>query len=93
MKIETFINNEAKKYKNKVIKNKKKGVDLDKLEAMSRKHINNCIEFIERRNVYNYSRECNYINLARKTIEEVDEQIFGCFNDKGQCLGFNFYGT
>lgn len=93
MRIRTFIDNEAKKYKNKVIKNKKEGVNLDKLEMMSRKHISNCIEFIEQQNIYSYAEECSYKNLARKAIEEVDEQIFGCFNDKGQCLGFNFYGT
>ena len=38
MKIETFIKNEAKKYKNKVIANKKNGVNLDKLERMARQH-------------------------------------------------------
>ena len=91
MKIETYINNEAKKYKSKAIKNKQQGVNLDKLEKMAQQHINNCIEFITSKNISSYSEECKYKDMSRKTIEKVDEELFGCFNNQGKCLGYNFY--
>lgn len=91
MKIETFINNEAKKYKNKAIKNKRSGINLDKLEKMARQHTQNCYEFISGYVGYNYSEECKYKKMAEQKIQEVDDELFGCFNDKGKCLGYNYY--
>lgn len=93
MKIETYIKNETKKYEQKAIRIKNKKVDLDKLETLSRQHERNCIEYIEKQGIYNYSEECKYKDMARNAMEEIDEKLFGCFNNKGQCLGFNFYGS
>lgn len=90
MKIETFINNEVKKYQKKVITNKQKGVNLDKLEKMFRQHQDNCFEFIYKQQL-SYSEECRYKDMARNELQRVDDQSFGCFNDRGQCVGYNFY--
>lgn len=90
MKIETYINNEVKKYRNKTINNKKKGVNLDKLESMKRQHERNCEDFISKQNLM-YYEECEYKDMAREKLEGVDEELFGCFNNKGVCLGYDFY--
>lgn len=90
MRVETFINNEAKKYQKKAITNKNKGVNLDKLEAMFRKHQENCKEFIDRQDL-SYTEQCTYKDMARNTLQAVDNQLFGCFNDKGLCIGYAFY--
>ena len=91
MKIETFVKNETRKYKNKAIKNKQKGVDLDYLEKQARQHIQNCYDFIYAQHIENYSAEAGYKSMAEKRIQAVDDELFGCFNNKGNCIGFNFY--
>lgn len=91
MKIETFINNEAKKYQKKAITNKKKGVNLDKLEKLFMQHKRNCEDFIEKQNLM-YAEKCKYKNLAENALQRIDDNLFGCFNDKGVCIGYNFYG-
>ena len=91
MRIETFINNESKKYQKKAIANKNKRVNLDKLESMFRKHQENCEEFIEKQDL-SYTEQWTYKNQARDTLQSVDNELFGCFNDKGLCIGYDFYG-
>jgi len=91
MKVETVIKNEAKKYKGKAITNKSKGVNLDKLEIMLRKHENVCHDYISKQDLP-YAEECKYRNMASEALEQVDKELFGCFNDKGLCLGYNFHG-
>lgn len=93
MKIEIFINNEAKKYKAKAIKIKQNGVNLDKLEKLAWQHTQNCIEFIEAQNIYSYAKECDYKNSARSAIQKIDDELFGCFNDRGVCIGYNYYNV
>lgn len=92
MKISTFIKREADKYRSKVITNKRQGVNLDKLEILSRSHTRRCIEFIETQELGSYKETCDYEIMARNAMEDVDKEMFGCYNDKGQCVGYDFYG-
>lgn len=89
MKIETFISNEVKKYRGKDIINKSKKVNLDNLEKMMRKHQDNCEKFIYNQDL-SYSEEYKYKDMARKELQDVDDQLFGCFNDNGLCVGYAF---
>lgn len=90
MKIETFINNEAKKYKGKAITNKNKRVNLDKLETMFRQHYHKCVEYIDKQDL-TYQEQCKYKELADRKLQNVDNELFGCLNGYGQCVGYNFY--
>jgi uncharacterized protein YfbU (UPF0304 family) len=90
MKVETFIKNETKKYRKKVITAiKKHDVNLDKLEKMFKQHEENCKEFIDKQNLF-YSEKCKYNDIAEKELQKIDDEFFGVFNDIGICIGYDF---
>ena len=66
-------------------------MNLDKLEQLARKHTDNCVEYIKTFDLM-YPKECDYKDMARNSIENVDKELFGCYNDRGIFLGYNFYG-
>ncbi|QUH21828.1 hypothetical protein [Alkaliphilus sp. B6464] len=90
MKIETFIKNEVRKYKTKALTNKKKGVNLDKLESMSKTHQSNCENFIHSKDL-SYSEQCRYNEITINMLQQVDDELFGCFNGQGVCIGYDYY--
>jgi len=55
-----------------------------------RQHYKNCEEFICKHDL-SYLEQCNYKKLAETILQNVDDELFGCFNNSGQCVGYNYY--
>lgn len=90
---ESFIFKESMKYKKQAEKIKAKGVNLDKLEKLSKEHIQKCTDYSESIGVSmtgNYQLYCYVGNETRKAMQEVDDNLFGCFIG-GQCVGYRYY--
>lgn len=92
MKLETFIKNEVRKYREVVkraIKNNK--VNLDVLEQKKNQYYRNCESKIwdEYSNLA-YSQFCSLKDMAQDMLENVDEEFFG-IHVNGTCVGYDFF--
>lgn len=94
MKIETFINNEVKKYRTQVLRQKhsKSGTNLDILRRQMQKHYFACKDEIFRQIGYsNYQEYCQYVDMAMNRLQGVDDEQFGVYNDIGKLVGYDFF--
>lgn len=88
-----FIKKEAISYRKQAEKIKAKGVNLDKLEKLSREHVQKCIDYSKSIGIGmtgNYQLYSYVGSEARKAMQEVDDNLFGCFIG-GRCVGYSYY--
>ena len=91
--VESFALKESIKYRKQAEKIKSKGVNLDKLEKLSREHVQKCINYSESIGISmtgNYQLYCHVKNETHKIMQGVDDDLFGCFIG-GQCVGYSYY--
>lgn len=93
-KVESYIKKEAASYRKQAEKIKANGVNLDKLEKLSRQHENNCKEYTTKMGITlgeGFQVHMYMANTARTAMQKVDDDLFGCFVN-GKCVGFNYLG-
>ena len=93
----TFINEAVRKYKSALhrvitISERYNNMNLDKAEHEKSKAFSNTMELYYKQNGFltDYSKECNFKKDLRNNLEKIDILVFGCKNDYGINLGYDF---